>query len=317
MKHLRSVIASLAFAAIAAGAATWSGPAAAQTDPATGDQQLRALIKELGEQFDRGERERLIDPWYLRDLRKVLSRYENPWDKRLFGDDFSGRGPQPDPPWQVTAGEFLIDWRYGLRSVIEAPAPAQAPAETQKRESDKDQVKQLFGQLLQQTLQGQQQQEQQAAAPAKPSYAAAIAPVKITNAFALRLELTSRTVPGVAKPRFEFGPYQGANASAGYRLAYNPGAAGGAASLELLRLSARGTISTIELTDKPLKLEDGQSHVIEWTRDRGGRMVVKLDGAQLMDVTDRSFRDAFDGIALVNGGGDYALRGITVDGTSG
>jgi hypothetical protein len=311
MKHLRSVIACLAFAAFAAGAVIWSGPAAAQADPAAGDPQLRALLKELTELFDRGERERLIDPWYLRDLRKVLGRYENPWDKRLFSDDFSGRGPQPAPPWQVTAGEFLIDWRYGLRSVIEAPAPAPAP----ERKSDKDPVKQLFGQFLQQTLQGRQDQ-QQAAAPAAPSYAAAIAPVRITNAFSLRLDLTARLVPGVAKPRFEFGPYQGANASAGYRLAYTPGARAGTASLELLRLSSRGGVSTVELTDKPLKLEDGKSHVIEWSRDRGGRMVVKVDGAQVMEVTDRGFRDAFDGIALVNGGGDYALRSITVDGTS-
>jgi hypothetical protein len=45
-------------------------------------------------------------------------------------------------------------------------------------------------------------------------------------------------------------------------------------------------------------------------------MVVKVDGAQVMEVTDRSYRDPFDGIALVNGGGDYALRSITIDGTS-
>ncbi|MHA1152104.1 MAG: hypothetical protein ACTSQ7_05450, partial [Alphaproteobacteria bacterium] len=173
------MIACLALAAFAAGATTWGGPAAAQADPAAGDPQLRALLKELGEQFDRGERERLIDPWYLRDLRKILGRYENPWDKRLFSDDFSGRGPQPAPPWQVTAGEFLIDWRYGLRSVIEAPAPV----ETQQPKSDKDPVKQMFSQLLQQTLQGQQDQQQQAAAPAAPTYAAAIAPIRITNAF--------------------------------------------------------------------------------------------------------------------------------------
>ena len=312
MRNLRSVIACLGLAAIAVGAATWSGPAAAQADPAAGDPQLRALLKELTEQLDRGERERLIDPWYLRDLRKVLGRYQNPWDKRLFSDDFSGRGPQPDPPWQITAGEFLIDWRYGLRSVIEAPA---APVESQQRKSDNDPVRQLFGQFLQQTLQGRQDQ-QPAAAPAAPSYAAAIAPVRITNAFSLRLELTARLVPGVAEPRFEFGPYQGANASAGYRLAYSPGARDGTASLELLRLSSRGGVATVELTDQPLKFEDGQSHVIEWSRDRGGHMVVKVDGAQVMEVTDRSFRDPFDGIALVNGGGDYALRSITVDGTS-
>jgi hypothetical protein len=315
MKPLRAMIACLAFAAIAAVAATWSGPAAAQTESAAEDQQLRALIKELRSQFDRGEKERLIDPWYLRDLRKVLGRYENPWDTVLFSDDFSGRGPQPAPPWQVTAGEFLIDWRYGLRSVIEAPA--QAPAQTEERSSSKDQMKQLFGQLLSQTLQGQQnqQQQQQAAAPAAPTYAAAIAPVRITNAFALRLELTARLVQGVAEPRFEFGPYQGAGASAGYRLAYTTNARAGTPSLELLRVSSRGT-STLELTDKALKFEDGQPHVIEWTRDRGGRMVVKVDGAEVISVTDRSFRDAFDGIALVNGGGDYALRSIAVAGTS-
>ena len=95
---MRSIIACLALAAFAAGATTWSGPAAAQADPAAGDSQLRVLLKELKKQFDRGERERLIDPWYLRDLRKVLGRYENPWDRRLFSDDFSGRGPQPAPP---------------------------------------------------------------------------------------------------------------------------------------------------------------------------------------------------------------------------
>ena len=314
MRHLRSVIAGLAFAALVAGATSWSGPAAAQADPAAGDPQLRVLLKELNELFDRGERERLIDPWYLRDLRKVLGRYENPWDKRLFSDDFSGRGPQPDPPWQVTAGEFLIDWRYGLRSVVEAPAPA--PAQTQERGSDRDQLKQLFGQFLQQTLQGRQDQPLAAPTPAAPTFAAAIAPVRITNAFSLRLDLTARLVPGVTEPRFEFGPYQGANASAGYRLAYNPGARAGAPSLELLRLSSRGGVSTVELTDKPLKFEDGKPHVIEWSRDRGGRMVVKVDGAQVMEVTDRGFRDPFDGIALVNSGGDYALRSITVDGTS-
>ncbi len=36
--------------------------------------------------------------------------------------------------------------------------------------------------------------------------AAVIAPVEVTNAFALRVELTSRIVQGSAEPRFEFGP---------------------------------------------------------------------------------------------------------------
>ena len=62
-------------------------------------------------------------------------------------------------------------------------------------------------------------------------------------------------------------------------------------------------------------MADGQSHIIEWTRDTGGVMTVSVDGAQVMSVADRRFRDAFDGFAVVNSGGDYALRSITIDGT--
>ena len=307
----RSVIACLALAAIAVGATTLSGLAAAQSAPAGGEQQLEKLIKEMRKELKRGESDRLIDPWYLRDLRKVLRRYENPWGKRLFSDNFSGRGPQPDPPWQVTAGEFLIDWRYGLRTVVEPP-----PARQQQPmgSSSQSQVGQLFGQLLQQTLQGQQGGQVAEQPPADPGFAAVIAPVKVTNAFAMRVELTSRLVQGSAEPRFEFGPYQGANASAGYRLAYSPGVSAGQASLELLRLSSRGGISTIELYDQPLELEDGKAHVIEWTRNARGHMVVRVDGNEVMNVTDRSFADPFDGVALVNSGGDYALKSITIDG---
>ncbi len=295
-----------ALALVAAGALGWPSPAAAQD--ADGNDKLQALIQELRDQLKRGEKERLIDPWYLRDLRKTLRRYEYLWGKRLLSDDFSGRGPRPDPPWQVTAGEFLIDWRFGMRSVVEGPAP-QAQ---QTRQSDKDAMKQLFGQVLQQALTGQSGQQQGAAGAAGgPGFAAGVAPVPITNAFAVRLELTARATRA-GQPRFEFGPYQGPNASAGYRLAYIPG---GAASLELISLSPRGTTSTIELYDGPLNLEDGQAHVIEWTRTRRGHMVVRVDGKQVISVVDRRFREPFDGFAVINSGGDYALRSLTIDGT--
>ena len=297
---------------VSAAHAQQTGGAAQSASPSESD-RLQALIKELNEQFDRGERKQLIDPWFLRDLRQTLGSYEWPWGKRLFSDDFSGRGPKPDPPWKVTAGEFLMDWRFGLRSVVKQRTEVRQREQT--RLSEKEVVVQLFGQILQEALQGKpKEQERELERPSESGYAAVIAPVAITNAFALRLEMTSRQVDA-SSPRFEFGPYQGANATAGYRLVYVPGAKAGVPSLELVRLSSRGTVSTIELYDKPLKLEDGKAHVIEWTRDRRGRMVVKIDGSQVMDVTDRRLRDPFDGLAVVNGGGDYALRSLTIDGT--
>ncbi len=93
-----------------------------------------------------------------------------------------------------------------------------------------------------------------------------------------------------------------------------PGAGDGAPSLELLRVTSRGA-STLDFYDKPLNLHDGQEHVLTWTRDRAGAMSILLDGQELMQATDRGFRDPFDGLAVVNSGGDYALRRVVIDGT--
>jgi hypothetical protein len=297
MKPIRPLIALFA---LGVAAASVPAPATAQesADPVQG------LVNELRGELDRAEQERLIDPWFLRDLRELLDRYDWPWQNRLLSDDFSGRGPGPDAPWQVTAGEFLIDWRYGLRSVIEPPRQAQTSAE-------QDPTKALIRTLLQQALTGQQGSQQ---AAAEPTFAAMIAPVPISNAFAMEVELSSRAV-AESQGRFELGPYQGEAANAGYRLAYTPGAPAGSPSLELLRVSPRGTVSTLEFHDQPLNLEDGQPHTLTWTRDRAGAMSVHLDGQQLIQATDRGFRETFEGLAVVNSGGDYALRRIVVDGT--
>lgn len=286
-------------------------------------ERLQALIQDIKSQLDRAERDRLIDPWFLRDLRQTLSAYEWPWRTRLLSDDFSSRGPQPDPPWRVTAGEVMIDWRFGLRSVVEHPAPAPAPAQpaanegSAKKSTGGRAASQIFGRILQQALQEpERQSEPQAAArppaaPAKPAFAAAMAPVVISNAFAVRLEMTARPLAGPGPRRFEFGPYQGADGKAGYRLAYNPGAT---PTLELLALSARGASALIEAFDGPLALDDGAPHVIQWTRDRAGRMEVSVDETRVISVADQRFRDPFAGFALINGGGDYALRSLTIDG---
>ena len=296
-------VGALGILALVLGLAAPVRPALAE--PQASDRaRLQGLIDELEEQLERGERERLNDPWFLRELRRTIGRYDNPWSRPLFSDDFSGRAPEPAPPWRVTAGEFLIDWRYGLRSVIEGrPGAEQDPAVTEE-----EAVKRLFGEILKQAIEG----EGAAPAPRAASFAAVIASVKITNAFALRLELTARALEGVTDPRFEFGPYQGEAAAAGYRLAYR---SGDRPSLELNSISPRGTVSTVEIYGDPLELEDGQVHVIEWTRDPAGLMIVKLDGKELMNVTDRRFRDPFDGFAVVNSGGDYALRSVTITGT--
>ncbi len=282
--------------------------------------ELSGLIDELRLLLDRGERERLADPWYLRDLRALVDRYDWPWRKRLLSDDFSSRGPQPAEPWQVTAGEFLIDWRHGLRSLVRPAAPQQTGSQGGQQGgqvSSEDAAKALIGSILQQALggQGQQQQQGQGQAPQDPGFAAVVAPIRISNAFAIKVALSERPVDQLSLGRLELGPYQGQAAQAGYRLIYSPIAPPGTPSLELIRVSSRGTSATLELTDAKLGLGDGAVHELLWTRDRGGKMVVALDGKTLFSVVDRGFRDPFDGFSVVNAGGDYALRQVVIDGT--
>src|SRR3990172_2167540 len=93
------------------------------------------------------------------------------------------------------------------------------------------------------------------AQPGGPQSASIYTPVRISNAFALRLELTSKERAG----RLDFGPYQGASGNLAYRLAYRPGARPG---LQLLRIGPQST-AVIASYDQPLALEDGWPPVVD------------------------------------------------------
>jgi hypothetical protein len=125
----------------------------------------------------------------------------------------------------------------------------------------------------------------------------------ITKAFALRVELTAREGPG----QLEFGPYQDTGRLAGYRLLYAPGAPRG---LELLRLSRFGR-SVITAQGRPVNLADGRAHVVQWTREPGGEMVVWLDGEEVMRTVDRGLDAPFDGVTLLNLGSPSSISAAT------
>ena len=279
----------------------------AQTD------STRALVEELRALLEKGEKERLIDPWFLRDLQTVIGRYDRPWAEILLQDDFSARGPQPDPPWQVTAGEFLIDWRHGLRSVIEDGATSQPAQSESQRTDEKDIGKALLGALLQNALQGGQSNSQDSGTQQQTSgqagFAAIQAALPISNAFSIDVTFSLRALVNGTEDGFELGPYQGANASSGYRLSY----IAADRSLQLLKVSSRG-VSTIDVARLANGLTDAQPHQMTWTRDRDGAMTIRIDGQDVIAVTDRSFRDSFDGFAVLNRGGDFAMRDVTIAG---
>ena len=227
----------------------------------------------------------------------MLADYTNPWQGRLLSDDFRDGEYLRNPAWTVVSGQFTVDRKgnfAGLRSTI--VPPGYVVGQRQGGTTDN-----LAAAILN-TFLNQQVTTQQTA-----QYAAIHTPVKISNSFAVRLEFAS----GERFGRFDFGPYQGPSGVTAYRIAYLPGQKDG---LRLLRITPRGSVA-VGVYKGVLSLEDSRRHVIEWTRDRNGKMLVSLDGQDVIAANDKTILKPFDGFMMINSGGSYWVRSITVDGS--
>ena len=285
--------------------------------PGAGNEQVQKLVDELRALTDEADRNRAADPRFLRDLKGLARRYDYPWRVRLITDDFRDGDYTHNPAWTAAAGKFTVAWGGGLatevrpRTVV-AATPAEEPP--QKRDlSGEDIAIALFGEILRDRS-GDSRRSRRQTPPPEPQKvldpAEIFLPRPITNAFAIRAVITGRLGDGMAgQGGLEIGVYRGANRDAGYRLAYTPGK-----GLALLGVNQWGS-SVIEASRTDVALIDGKDHVLEWTRTDDGHMVVRLDGAEIFARTDRGWRDPFDGFHLINRGGDYLLRSLTIDGT--
>lgn len=269
--------------------------------------QLDEFLGKLNGLIDNAERDRAANPRFLRDLRDLTGQYghrggyQRDWPVVLLDDDFSDGDYQRNPVWQVTGGKYWIEKSYGLRG--------SRTQTSQNRQSggsgNEDAAAQILGSILNQALGGGRTQ-QQTTTNSQSALAVISTDTLISNAFSLRVELTSWKNEG----EFFLGPFQGAQRDAGYRLVYRVGKV---PSVQMLRVSARGT-TVIGSYNQSLRLEDQKPHVLEWTRDRTGAMVVKVDDREVMRVTDLGFRDRFNGFKMANGGGDYIVRRVTIHG---
>ena len=66
---------------------------------------------------------------------------------------------------------------------------------------------------------------------------------------------------------------------------------------------------------KPLNLIDDTAHAFMWTRNEKGEMAVSVDGSEILRVKDNRFIGDFTGFTLVNRGGDFGIRSVTISGT--
>jgi hypothetical protein len=69
------------------------------------------------------------------------------------------------------------------------------------------------------------------------------------------------------------------------------------------------------MVDQGLVMDDGVPHTLEWRRSNDGEMVVLVDNREVIRTVDRAYDDPFDGFAVINKGGEFDLKQISISGT--
>ena len=275
------------------------------------DSALHALARELEALIDEGERARAADPRFLQDLRDKIAAHAAAAAPRAapIRDDFADGDFTDDPRWTVVSGDFAVDRELGLRTVVAmAHARMEASGDTldtliNTGKSALDKGKSVLDDLL-----SDEEKAREDTGPSDLEPAEIYLAETIGNAFTLEIDLTSRVAAEGAQ--FEIDLFRGTTRGSGYRLSYLPG---GDPGLRLSRFGRRGVVAIGEHGDA-LTLEDGHGHRLVLARGGDGTMTAAVDGTELIRVKSSAFTDPFDGVSLVNGGGDYAIREIAVHG---
>ena len=268
-----------------------------------GGARTQELVDRLKEVIREVEQDRRSNPSVARQLRDLVRRYDWPWRVSLLFDDFRDGDFTYDPRWIVNNGEFRVARGAGLRSYFD-PTPS-GKYRTSDRRSDSPALE-LLGELL---LGGRERAVAETQSGWK-SEAEIFTRVGITKAFALKLQLHIKNYVD-RNTRLEFGLFQGEERSSGYRLAYESASS---PSLSLLRVGPNRS-AVIEMVDQGIVLEDGAAHTIEWRRSVAGEMVVLLDNREVIRAVDRAYDDPFDGFVVINKGGDFELKQVSILGT--
>ncbi len=301
-QRLVGILVALGFVLVAAGAQAQNYDPLRQEDSRT-----QEMIDELNTLIDAADRSRAADRRFIRDLRSVLRRFDNPWQVRLITEDFRDGNFQSNPAWTVESGDFFITRRDGLHSEAVASLALRrsgANGGGGGGQDSRETVLGIFAEILRSTQSDRDDEAEPA--PRRTRVAVIYLPTPISNAFAVPAEISAPEPAGA----LEFVVYQGAAREVGYRLVFL--AEGG---LELLREGRRGS-SVIDFVDDTPALGGGLTHLVEWTRTQDGQTVVRLDGKTVIEIRDRSVRDPVDGFKFVNRGGEYVLRSLTIDGTN-
>jgi hypothetical protein len=257
---------------------------------------VEGLAEELQALLTEARRARAAHPAFLDDLQALVDRYRVARRTIFLDDRFDDGNFTVNPTWQVLRGEFNVgsdgSW---LRTRLPVDPPDHA-GRTQP--GDTDAARQLVFGILNELARDPQQEPSSARNERRPERYLITATAEIGNTFTLQFKMRSRHNRW---GEIHVGVTQGNSTRSGYRLIYQAGER----PLQLVALR-RGRPEVIaEAATRGLALDDDRPHVVTWTRDNRGRMTVSIDGVERLRAEDRTYRDPFSGLLLVNAGGHY------------
>ncbi len=277
--------------------------------------ELQELVDELRSLAEKSREQRAADRWLQQSLEDLVAKFDRPWRRELLFDDFSDGNFSSDPEWTVVSGRFWVDASLGLRSRVQPRKVArpEEPAGERSRDSKKDVGGAIFEALLDQALkreepaQGRSRSEEDAAGkgPARIRLRG-----EITNAFSLELAFSVHNEPGV-EGHFEVALFQEQAGDYGYVLALRTGE-GGLMDLYRVRRGQRELVNSSRLKADP---GSGERNELVWRQAANGQVEVLMNGEEIMNLSDRAFRDDYRWLELVNQSGEIGVRRVKILGT--
>jgi hypothetical protein len=257
--------------------------------------QTKALLDDLSRMIEQAERDKAASPDFIADLKGLKQRY-------------SASAAAPVPAAPVPA----------VPPAAPAPAPVAAPAAPAPAAAASLAGTRVFSDDFSDgnytanptwtSLQGSWtvdsnglHSDTRAAQGQTQGGVAAIALQQgLKNNFGLEFDLADLANAG----QFEIRVYQGETKESGFRLVYLPTTS---PTFALYRSGRSGITQLAQTTNTPALHRETRTR-LTWTRDAAGRMVVALDGKTILEASDNGFRDGWNGVMLVNFGGDFGLR---------
>lgn len=277
-------------------------------------QNEKPLLEELRALAEKARRQQAADRWLQRALDDLVARYDRPWQRTLFFDDFRDGDFTRSPRWELLEGRFEVWRNRGLVASDDNTTRWDHQQGSDRGTGSESRGKEdlgaaLVGALLQQALgPGPETNDTESTRPRRQGPDRLRARVNASNAFALSATLSASEGPPT---RLELALLQSTKARYGYRLRLQTGPQG---FIELERIrNGRGAI----VENVPLKraFADGRLHDLAWQQMPDGTIKVMLDEKPLFEVRDRAFRDGYPWLELRHDSGDVALRALRIEGT--